>query len=58
MKFSLRPIVPIRYVLSDIEDLAILNRHSKESDEVRRRGCIEHDYTKGLEIRTSTGKEA
>ena len=25
---------------------------------VRRRGCIEHDFIKGLEIRTSTGTEA
>jgi hypothetical protein len=32
-------------------------RSSRESDEVGRRGCIEHDYTKGSEIWTSSGTE-
>jgi hypothetical protein len=31
------------------EDLAFPNRFSKESDEIRRRGCIEHNCTKGAE---------
>ena len=43
---------------SDIEDLAFPNRFSRESDADRRRGCIEHDFAKGLEIRTITGTEA
>jgi len=47
----------IRYVRSAIEDLAFTNRSSRESDEVGQRGCIEHDFTKGSEIRTSTGTE-
>ena len=46
------------YVRSAIEDLAFPNRSSRESDEVKRRGCIEHDFIKGLEIRTSMGTEA
>jgi len=33
-------------VEATIEDLAFTNRSSMESDGVRRRGCIEHDYTK------------
>jgi hypothetical protein len=33
-------------------------RYSRESDKVGRRGCIEHDFAKGLEIRTSMGTEA
>jgi hypothetical protein len=41
-----------------IEDLAITIRSSRESDGVRRRGCIEHDFTKGSEIRTILGTEA
>ena len=40
------------------EDLAITIRSSRESDGVRRRGCIEHDFTKGSEIRTFMGTEA
>jgi hypothetical protein len=36
MKSFLRSIGTIRYILSDIEDLAILNRPSRVSDEVRR----------------------
>jgi len=47
----------IRYVRSAIEDLAFTNRSLRESDEVGRRGCIEHDFAKGSEIRTSTGIE-
>jgi hypothetical protein len=45
----------IRYTCSDIEDLAFPFRSSRESDEVGRRGCIEHDFAKGLKIRTETG---
>ena len=30
-----------------IEDFAFTNRSSRESDKVKRRGCIEHDFTKG-----------
>jgi hypothetical protein len=36
-------------------------RSSRESDakkDGRRRGCIEHDFAKGFEIRASTGTEA
>jgi hypothetical protein len=40
----------IRNVQSAIEDLAFTSRSSRESDVVRRRGCIEHDRTKGAEI--------
>ncbi len=29
-----------------LEDLAFTNRSSRESDEVRRRGCIEHENKK------------
>jgi len=47
----------IRYVRSGIGDLAFTNRSSRESDEVGRQGCIEHDFAKGSEIRTSTGTE-
>jgi len=47
----------IRYDRSAIEDLAFTNRSSRESDKVGRRGCIEHVFTKGSEIRTSTGTE-
>jgi hypothetical protein len=47
----------IRYIRSAIEDLAFTNRFSRESDKVGRRGCIEHDFAKGLEIRTSKGTE-
>jgi hypothetical protein len=45
-------------VEATIEDLAFTNHSLRESDRVRRRGCIEHGYTKGLEIRTSMGTEA
>ena len=31
-----------------IEDLAFPNRFSRESDAVRRWGCIEHDYTHNM----------
>jgi len=41
-----------------IEDLAIPTRSSRKSDAVRRRGCIEHEFAKGLEMRASTGTEA
>ncbi len=44
-------------VEATIEDLAITTLSSRESDAVRRRGCIEHDFAKGLEIRASTGTE-
>ncbi len=37
----------IRYVRSAIEDLALTNRSSRESDKVGRRGCIEHGCIKG-----------
>jgi len=47
----------IRYVRSAIEDLAFTNRSSRESDEVGRRGCIEHDFAKGSEISTSMGTD-
>ncbi len=40
-----------------IEDLAITTRPSRESDAVRRRCCIEHDFINGLEIRAITGTE-
>ena len=36
-------------VEATIEDLAITIRSSRESEGVRRRGCIEHDFSKGLE---------
>ena len=45
----------IRYVRSAIEDLAFTSRSSRESDGVRRRGCIEHDSIKGSEIRINRG---
>jgi hypothetical protein len=44
----------IRHIRSAIEDLAFTNRSSRESDEVRWRGCIEHDFVEGSEIRTNT----
>ncbi len=37
---------------------AITNRSSREFDAVRRRGCIEHGFAKGLAIQASTGTEA
>jgi len=43
--------------LDDIEDLAIMIRSLRESDEVRRRCCIEHDFADGLEERAITRKE-
>ena len=45
-------------VEATIEDLAFTIRTSRESDRVRRRGCIEHDLAKGFKIQTSTGTEA
>jgi hypothetical protein len=48
----------IRYVRSAIEDLAFTNRSSRESDKVGQRGCIEHDFSKGLESRAIMGTEA
>jgi hypothetical protein len=45
----------IRYVHSDIEDLAFPIRSSRERDKVGRRGCIEHDYKKDCEIRINIG---
>ena len=47
-------------VEATIEDLAITIRSSRESDGVRRRGCMyyEHDFTKGSVIRTIMGTEA
>ncbi len=44
-------------VEATIEDLAITTRSSRESEAVRRRCCIEHDFAKGLEMRASTGTE-
>jgi hypothetical protein len=34
----------LRMVEATIEDLAFPHRSSKEPDEVRRRGCIEHAF--------------
>jgi hypothetical protein len=45
-------------VEATIEDLAFTIRSSRKSDGVRRRGCIEHDFDKGLEIRTIMGTKA
>lgn len=45
-------------VEATIEDLAFTNRSSRESDGVRWRGCIEHDFAKGLDVQTIMGKEA
>jgi hypothetical protein len=42
-------------VETTIEDLDFTSPTSRESGEVRRRGCIEHDIDKGLEIRTFRG---
>jgi hypothetical protein len=47
----------IKYVRSAIEDLAFTSRPSREFDGVRRRCCIEHNFTKGLEMQASTGTE-
>jgi hypothetical protein len=44
-------------VEATIEDLAITIRSSRESDAVRRLGCIEHDFAMGLKMRASTGTE-
>jgi len=38
-----------------IEDLAFLQRSSKEPDQVRRRGCIEHVF--GKEVGSSLNRE-
>ncbi len=48
----------LRIVEATIEDLAITTRSSRESDEVRRRCCIEHDFAKTLEMRASMGTKA
>ena len=45
-------------VEATIEDLAITSRSPRESDGVRRRGCVEHDFVKGFEMRTIMGTEA
>jgi hypothetical protein len=37
----------IRYVRSDIEDLAFTSRSSRVSGKAGRRGSIEHDFAKG-----------
>ena len=47
----------VRYVRSAIEDLAFTIRSSMEFDKVGRRVCIEHDCTKGWEIRIIRGTE-
>jgi hypothetical protein len=44
-------------VEATIEDFAIMTRSLRESDEVRRRCCIEHDFANGLKMRAITGKE-
>ena len=44
-------------VEATIEDLAFTTRSSRESDEGRRRCCIEHDFVKELEMRAGTGTE-
>jgi len=45
----------IRYIRSAIEDLASTTRSSRESDAVRRRCCIEHDFAKEEDNRTIIG---
>jgi hypothetical protein len=45
-------------VEATIGDLALANHSSRGSDGVRRRGCIEHDFDRGLEIRTIMGTKA
>jgi hypothetical protein len=40
-----------------IEDLAITTRSLRESDEGRRRCCIEHDFAIGSKMRAGTGTE-
>ena len=44
-------------VEATIEGLVITIRSLRESDGVRQRCCIEHDYTNGLEMRASAGTE-
>jgi len=44
-------------VEATIEDLAIINRSSRESGAVRRRCCIEHDFANGSEMWAGTGTE-
>ena len=44
-------------VEATIEDLVITTHSSRESDAVRRRCCIEHDYAKVTEMGASTGTE-
>jgi hypothetical protein len=43
--------------ISAIEDLAFPIHSSRVSDIVRRRGCIEHDFAKGLERRAIMGTQ-
>jgi len=38
------------------EDLAFMSRSSREPDKVGRRGCIEHDNTKGVGISINIDK--
>ena len=45
-------------VEATIEDFAITTRSSRESDGVRRRCCIEHDFVRRLEMQTDMGTEA
>ncbi len=40
-----------------IEDLARTTRSSRESDAVRRRCCIEHEFAKRFKMRAITGTE-
>jgi hypothetical protein len=48
----------IRFIWSDIEDLAFTTRSSRESDGFGRRCCIEHDFARESQSRTNTGTEA
>ena len=45
-------------VEATIEDLVITIRSSRVPDRVGQRGCIEHDFSKGLESRAIMGTEA
>ena len=47
----------IRHFRSAIEDLAFSRRSSRGYDGVRRLCCIEHDFSKGLEMQASAGTE-
>lgn len=44
-------------VEATIEDLDITTRSSRESDAVRQRCCIEHDFAKGRRLGASAGTE-